>query len=59
VQIRRQKTASLLLLGIGLGLLLMMILVEDEFGALPLALVFIGAVWYGRCSMRERRGRRR
>lgn len=39
---------------IGVGLVAMMIVVEGELGALPLALVLIGAVCYATAKIRER-----
>lgn len=51
---RTQKTASIVIGAVGLALLLMMIAVEGEFGALPLALLLIGAVGYITGRMRER-----
>jgi len=56
--IRVQKTAALLLAVLGMGLLAFMIVVEDEPGALPLALIVAGAAWYGGCRLRERSRRR-
>lgn len=49
-----QRIAALVLIVLGLALLVMMIIVEDEFGALPLALLAAGGIWYGRCWMRDR-----
>lgn len=49
-----QKIASLAVVAIGLILLVMMVLVEDEFGALPLALIVGGGAWYGSLWMRGR-----
>jgi hypothetical protein len=37
---------SFLTLLIGFALLIMMIVVEDEFGALPLGLIVVGAAWH-------------
>ena len=49
-----QKAAALVLIALGLALLVMMIVVESEPGALPLALLAAGGIWYGRCWMRDR-----
>lgn len=46
-----QKILSLALIAVGVALLVMMILVEDEFGALPLALI-VGGAWYGSLWLR-------
>ena len=54
-----QKAAALLLAATGLALLVMMIMTEGEFGALPLALVLAGLVWYVGCRIVERRDERR
>lgn len=40
------KLLSLITLVIGLALLAFMIIVEDEPGALPLALILIGIIWF-------------
>jgi hypothetical protein len=46
----RSKTrlvTSLLIILLGLALMTYMIIVEDEPGALPLALIIGGAIWFG------------
>lgn len=43
---KAQRTASAVVGAIGLGLVAMMVTTEGEPGALPLALVLIGAVGY-------------
>jgi hypothetical protein len=40
---RRLSVATIL---IGLALMIMMIVMEDELGALPLALIAVGTGWY-------------
>lgn len=54
MQKRSKKIASLAVVALGLALLVMMILVEDEFGALPLALIVGGGAWYGSLWLRGR-----
>lgn len=45
-KLKIHKLLSLLTLFLGLALVTFMIVVEDEPGALPLALIVIGAGWY-------------
>ena len=54
MQPKVQKTASAVIAAIGLALMVMMITTEGEMGALPLALVLIGAVGYVTGRMREK-----
>jgi len=56
---KTQKQVSLGIGGFGLALLVMMITVESEPGALPLALLLIGAVGYISGWMRERSSKAR
>jgi hypothetical protein len=51
---RHLKLAFLAVAALGLVLLVMMVIVEDEFGALPLALLLIGSVGYLYCWIRQR-----
>jgi hypothetical protein len=41
-----QLTISLLIILLGLALMAYMIIVEDEPGALPLALIIGGTIWF-------------
>ena len=41
-----QKWIAAAVAGVGLALMAYMIVVEDEPGALPLALVAVGVVWF-------------
>lgn len=43
--------------GVGLALMGYMIVVEDEPGALPLALLVVGAVWFYLARRRQRHTR--
>lgn len=52
-----QKNASTVVGAIGLALLAMMVTTEGEPGAIPLALVLLGAVGYITGRMRERSSR--
>ncbi len=54
MRLKHKKLAFLGTAAVGLALLVMMILVEDEPGAIPLALLLIGAVGYAYCKARER-----
>jgi hypothetical protein len=45
-KLRMHARLSALTILIGLVLMIMMIVVEDEFGALPLALIALGTGWY-------------
>jgi hypothetical protein len=56
---RYQKAAFLAVAALGLVLLVMMVIVEDEPGALPLALLLIGSVGYLYCWIRQRSPSRR
>ena len=51
---RRWKLASLALLATGLGLLGYMVHAEGEPGALPLALVLLGALGYAVAAIKAR-----
>lgn len=51
------KLLSLIVGAIGLVLLAMMVIVEDEPGALPLALILVGGLGYGFARLRQRRRR--
>jgi hypothetical protein len=50
-----QTLLSLFVLAAGLGLLAMMITSEGEPGAIPLALILIGGVWFGVTRLRGKR----
>lgn len=50
---RVHRTLSLTVTLLGLALLIMMIVVEGEFGALPLALLVGGGIWYGIARLRS------
>jgi hypothetical protein len=54
--ITMQKKLSLATMGLGLALLVYMITVEDEPGALPLAMIVLGSVWHfvARARLRSR-----
>lgn len=54
-----QKTVSAIVALIGVVLMTMMIVVEDEPGALPLALVLLGVLGYLGGGWRARAARRR
>lgn len=41
-----QKKFSLATIGLGLALLVYMVTVEDEPGALPLAMIVLGSLWH-------------
>lgn len=45
-KIPMQKILSLLILVVGLALMIMKIYADSEPGAIPLALVLVGAIWY-------------
>ena len=46
---------SLTLLALGLALIAYMVTVEGELGALPLALVLAGAIWFAITRFRRRK----
>jgi hypothetical protein len=54
-----QKMASTVIGIVGLALVAMMVVVEDEPGALPLALLLIGVIGYITGRWRERASRAR
>ncbi|MEX0608884.1 MAG: hypothetical protein WD016_11055 [Balneolaceae bacterium] len=45
-KLKIQRTISILITVMGISLLIFMITVEDEPGAIPLAMIVIGSVWY-------------
>ena len=53
-----QRFAAVALTLVGIALLIYMIVVEDEPGALPLALTIGGIVWYVLARRRGGEGRR-
>ena len=57
MQIAMHKTVSIVVGTIGLMLLAMMVVVEDEPGAIPLALVAGGVIGYITAHIRGRRSR--
>ena len=54
---KAQRTVSAWMAAIGLALVVMMITTEGELGALPLALVLLGAIGYVTGRVRERSSR--
>ena len=55
MSIRTQKMMWATLTGLGVGLLVFMVTVENEPGAIPLALIVIGAIGYVTARRREKR----
>ena len=56
---KTQRTVSAWIAAIGFALVVMMITTEGELGALPLGLIFLGAIGYVTGRVRERSFRQR
>lgn len=57
-KLRIHTRASVATILIGLALMIMMIVMEDELGALPLALIVLGTAWYLMTRRRARLSRK-